>query len=74
VAKEIEMQQMPGFGGSLDYHAVLRAMRDVRFAGVVSLFMHPTPRGVPILPTAAEVTAAVNKSRNYVEGCLKQIA
>ncbi|EDY19031.1 Xylose isomerase domain protein TIM barrel [Chthoniobacter flavus Ellin428] len=74
VAKEIEMQQMPGFGGSLDYHAVLKAMREIRFAGVVSLFMHPTPRGVPILPTTAEVTAAVNKSRAYVEGVLKEIA
>lgn len=74
VAKEIEMQQMPGFGGSLDYHAVLKAMCDIRFAGVVSLFMHPTPRGVPILPTAGEVTAAVNKSRAYVEGILKEIA
>jgi sugar phosphate isomerase/epimerase len=74
VAKEIEMQQMPGFGGALDYHPVLKAMRDIRFAGVVSLFMHPTPRGVPILPTTAEVTAAVNKSRAFVEGCLKEIA
>jgi len=74
VAKEIEMQQMPGFGGALDYRPVLKAMRDIRFAGVVSLFMHPTPRGVPILPTTAEVTAAVNKSRAFVEGCLKEIA
>jgi len=49
-------------------------MRGIRFAGVVSCFMHPTPRGVPILPTTAEVTAAVNKSRAYVEACLKEIA
>lgn len=74
VSKEIEMQQMPGFGGALDYRPILKAMRDIRFAGVVSLFMHPTPRGVPILPTTAEVTAAVNKSRAFVEGCLKEIA
>jgi sugar phosphate isomerase/epimerase len=74
VAKEIEMQQMPGFGGSLDYHAVVKALRDIRFAGVVSLFMHPTPRGVPILPTAAEITAAVNKSRTFVENCLRETA
>ena len=49
-------------------------MQEIRFAGVVSLFMHPTPRGVSILPTAPEVTAAVNKSRAYVEGILKEIA
>jgi sugar phosphate isomerase/epimerase len=74
VAKEIEMQQMPGFGGTLDYRLVVKALRDIRFAGVVSLFMHPTPRGMPILPTAGEITAAVNKSRAYVEGCLKETA
>jgi sugar phosphate isomerase/epimerase len=74
VAKEIEMQQMPGFGGTLDYREVLKALREIRFAGVVSLFMHPTPRGVPILPTADEVTAAVNKSREYVERYLKETA
>lgn len=74
VAKEVEMQQMPGFGGTLDYRLVVKALRDIRFAGVVSLFMHPTPRGVPILPTTEEVTAAVNKSRAYVENCLKETA
>ncbi|MEP6667980.1 MAG: TIM barrel protein [Chthoniobacter sp.] len=74
VSKEIEMQQMPGFGGPLDYRLVVEALRGIRFAGVVSCFMHPTPRGVPILPTTAEVTAAVNKSRAYVENCLKETA
>jgi hypothetical protein len=66
------MQQMPGFGGMLDYREVLKALWEIHFAGVVSLFMHPTPRGVPILPTAGEITAAVNKSREYVEHCLRE--
>jgi len=74
VAKEIEMQQMPGYGGGLDYRLIVKALRDIRFTGYASIFMHPTPRGIPILPTAAEVTAAINKSRDYVERCLKETA
>jgi sugar phosphate isomerase/epimerase len=74
VPKEIELQQLPGFGGSLDYKPIVKALRDIRYPGFVEIFMHPTPRGVPILPTAPEITAAINKSRAYVEGCLKEIA
>lgn len=72
VAKEIEMQQMPGFGGGLDYRPIVKALRDINYSGYVEIFMHPTPRGIPILPTAGEITAAINKSRVYVEKCLKE--
>jgi len=73
VAKEIELQQLPGFG-TLDYKPVVRALREVGFKGYVEIFMHPTPRGIPILPTVPEVTAAINMSRAYVEKCLKETA
>jgi sugar phosphate isomerase/epimerase len=73
-AKEIEMQQMPGFGGTLDYRLVVKALRDIRYTGFVEIFMHPTPRGIPILPTVAEITAAINKSRAHVEKCLQETA
>ena len=72
-SKEIEMQQLPGLG-SLDYRPVVKALRDIGYAGYVEIFMHPTPRGIPILPTAAEITAAINKSRAYVEKCLAETA
>ncbi|MEM0895588.1 MAG: TIM barrel protein [Verrucomicrobiota bacterium] len=68
--KEIEMQQLPGFGGGLDYKGVTAALRDINYSGLVEIFMHPVPRGVPILPTVREITAAINKSRAYVEKCL----
>jgi sugar phosphate isomerase/epimerase len=74
VAKELELQQLPGFGGGLDYRPLVAALRDIRFAGLVEIFMHPTPRGIPILPTVAEVTAAINRSRAYVEECLRATA
>ena len=36
--------------------------------------MHPTPRGIPILPTVGEITAAVNKSRAYLDKCILETA
>jgi sugar phosphate isomerase/epimerase len=68
--KEQELMQLPGFGGGLDYKPVAAALRKIRFAGPVEIFMHPVPRGVPILPTIPEITAAVNKSRAYLDACL----
>ena len=64
------MQQMPGFGGGLDYRPIVKALKDVDYQGFVEIFMHPVPRGIPILPTVTEVTAAINKSRAYIERCL----
>lgn len=71
--KEIELQQLPGFGGGLDYRPILRALRDIRYTGFVEIFMHPMPRGIPILPTIAEVTGAVNRARDYIERCRREI-
>ncbi len=68
--KEDEMLQMPGFGGGLDYKPIVKALRDINYRGYVEIFMHPFPRGLPILPTAAEITAAINKSRTYLDSCL----
>jgi sugar phosphate isomerase/epimerase len=73
-SKAIEMQQLPGFGGGLDYRLIVKALRDVRFKGVAEIFMHPVPRGLPILPTVGEITAAVNQSRAYVDKCLLETA
>lgn len=72
VAKEIELQQLPGLG-TLDYRPILAAMKAVGFAGYVEIFMHPTPRGLPILPTAGEITKVVNQSRDHIEGLLKGV-
>ncbi|MBL9201097.1 MAG: sugar phosphate isomerase/epimerase [Opitutaceae bacterium] len=73
VAKEVELRQLPGFGGGLDYRPVLKALADIRYAGLVEIFMHPTPRGIPILPTVPEITAAINRSRDYLERCRQEV-
>ena len=72
VAKEIELEQLPGFG-TLDYRPILAALRDIDFTGYAEIFMHPTPRGVPMLPTPGEITTAINKSRDHIEGLLKGV-
>jgi hypothetical protein len=46
-------------------------MKKIDYQGWTEIFMHPVPRGIPILETTAKVTAAINKSRAYLAECLK---
>ena len=70
--KERELLQMPG-RGPLDFKPLLEALRDVKYNGWTEIFMHPVPRGVPILETAKQVTDEINKSRTYLEKQLAEI-
>lgn len=70
--KEQELLQMPG-RGELDFTPILAALKQIRFSGWTEIFMHPVPRGIPIHETAAEVTAEINRSRNYLTHCLERI-
>jgi len=72
MSKVHELKQMPGFG-SLDYMPILSALRDAKFTGLAEIFMHPTPRGTPMLATAREITWAINHSRAYLSDCLSRI-
>lgn len=67
--KEQELLQMPG-RGSLDFGPLLEALGEIDYRGWFEIFMHPVPRGIPILETTAEVTAEINRSRAYLEGLL----
>ncbi|MBI5396241.1 MAG: sugar phosphate isomerase/epimerase [Verrucomicrobia bacterium] len=67
--KDEEMMQLPG-RGTLDFKPIVAALRKINYRGWTSVFMHPTPRGIPILPTAGEVTAAVNATRKHLADCL----
>lgn len=71
--KEQELLQMPG-RGKLDFAPLLSALRDINFQGWTEIFMHPVPRGIPILETTAEVTAEINRSRAYLEKHLRPTA
>lgn len=60
-----EMLQMPG-RGPLDFAPLMRELAAMRFAGPVEIFMHPVPRGVPILDSVAQITAEVNRARTHL--------
>ncbi|MFO0918609.1 MAG: sugar phosphate isomerase/epimerase [Planctomycetaceae bacterium] len=70
--KEQELKQLPGRGG-LDFTPMLAGAQEIQFTGPTEIFMHPVPRGIPILETAAAVTAEINRARDYLTGCLKAI-
>ncbi len=66
---ETLLLQLPG-RGKLDFGPQVTALRQIDYAGYTEIFMHPVPRGIPILPTAAETTGAINDSRDYLEKLL----
>jgi len=67
--KKQELLQMPG-RGKLDFTPLVAALKKAGYTGGTSAFMHPVPRGIPILPTAAEVTAEIARSHRYLRKCL----
>lgn len=67
--KAQELLQMPG-RGNLDFGPIVKALRDIRYSGWTEIFMHPFPRGIPILETTSEVTVEINRARGYLESVL----
>jgi sugar phosphate isomerase/epimerase len=67
--KEQELLQLPG-RGELNFGPLLSALKRINYSGWTEIFMHPVPRGIPILETAAAVTAEINRSRAYLEKLL----
>ncbi len=63
--KEQELLQMPG-RGDLDFGPLMEALAAIHYQGWTSIFMHPVPRGIPILETTKEVTDEINRSRAYL--------
>jgi sugar phosphate isomerase/epimerase len=64
--KDDELLQMPG-RGPLDFGPLIGALREIAFAGWTSIFMHPFPRGFPIVEGGTTaVTAEINRARAYL--------
>lgn len=70
--KPHELMQLPGFG-TLDFRPILAALRNIQYQGLTEIFMHPTPRGIPIMPSIGESNAVINKSREYLARCIERI-
>ena len=64
--KEQELMQMPG-RGSLDFAPILAALKKINYSGWTEIFMHPVPRGIPILDSTADVTDEINRARHYLD-------
>lgn len=69
--KEKELLQMPA-RGPLDFQPLVAALRKINYQGWTEVFMHPYPRGLMILPSTAAITAEINRSRTYLDRCLKK--
>lgn len=67
--KDKELLQLPG-RGPLDFKPLLSALAHIQYSGWFEIFMHPVPRGIPILETPAQVTEEINRSRQYLDGLL----
>lgn len=63
--KDEELAQMPGVG-KLDFGPMVAAMREMRYQGYVMVFMHATPRGIPIMPTVDETTQQIQLAMHYL--------
>ena len=64
--KEQELMQMPG-RGSLDFSPILSALKKINYSGWTEIFMHPVPRGIPILDSTADVTSEINRAQRYLD-------
>ncbi len=69
--KEEELLQLPG-RGKLDFAPLLATLKEIRYQGWTEIFMHPFPRGIPILETTDEVTREINRARGHLESLLKK--
>ena len=64
--KEQELLQLPG-RGSLDFAPILAALKRINYSGWTEIFMHPVPRGIPILDSTVDVTDEINRARRYLD-------
>ncbi|MCC9607382.1 sugar phosphate isomerase/epimerase [Blastopirellula sp. JC732] len=73
IPTERQLLQMPG-RGPLDFQPLIAALAAIQYQGWTEVFMHPVPRGVPILPTVSETTAEIVRGRNYLDHFVAQSA
>ncbi|HWL09408.1 MAG TPA: sugar phosphate isomerase/epimerase [Planctomicrobium sp.] len=64
--KEQELKQLPG-RGSLNFGPLLAGLKAIQFNGWTQIFMHPVPRGIPIMESVGECTKVINQARQYLD-------
>ena len=64
--KAQELLQMPG-RGTLDFAPILAALKKINYSGWTEIFMHPVPRGIPIMDSIEDVTGEIDRARHYLD-------
>ncbi len=64
--KEQELMQLPG-RGTMDFRPILQALQAIQYDRLVEIFMHPVPRGIPILEDAQGSSGLIRESRRYLD-------
>ncbi len=64
--KAQEILQLPG-QGALDFQPILQALHAIAYDRLVEIFMHPVPRGIPILDDAQGTTRLIREARRYLD-------
>jgi sugar phosphate isomerase/epimerase len=64
--KKQELLQLPG-RGELDFRPIINALKSIDYSGWTEIFMHPFPRGLPILDSVEAVTGEINRSKKYLD-------
>ena len=72
LTKQEELKQLPG-NGPLDFRPILAAMKKTKYQGGTEIFMHPTPRGIPIMKDLEGSSQVINRARDYLAKCLAEI-
>ena len=57
---------MPG-RGTLDFAPILAALKKIDYSGWTEIFMHPVPRGIPIMDSLEGVTDEIDRARHYLD-------
>jgi len=70
--KKEELMQMPG-RGKLDFQPMVKSLQKMNYQGPLGIFMHPYPRGLPILETVQDITAEINHSKAYLDRFLEKV-
>lgn len=69
--KPLELLQLPG-QGVLDFGPAAKALAKIKYDRHVEIFMHPTPRGIPIVDGTEAVGNMINQSIEYMSRAISR--
>ena len=72
LSKSDECLQLPG-KGDLNFTPMIAALKDINYHGFTEVFMHPTPRGIPIGESIEDVSSKIIMSHEYLNDKCKKL-